>query len=665
MRIFTNRWCGIALLSCAITHAVVHAQVPAPKPGDVMIEKYLAQETVKLSQNVLDGAKTLDEWQTRRPRLKQEMLDMLGLWPLPEKTPLKATVTGRVERDNFVVEKLHFQSKPGLYVTGNLYRPKKIDGPLPAVLLLVGHYNRGRNGHKTFMQDHGMWFANNGYICLIIDTLTRGEIPGEHQGTYREGRWWWQARGYTPAGVECWNGIRAIDYLVSRPDVDADRLAVTGLSGGGAGTYWIAAADERVKCAVPASGMTDLESNINNKLMIMHCDCLYPVNTYGWELTTVAALIAPRPMLFVNCHDDLGFPMAANRRIMTRLRHAYQMYGKPELLDEFVTQGPPGAHAYTPDSRVAVFQWLNAHLKQDTRPVMDVAFEFFPEEQLRVFPEDKDLPADAINSHIDETFVAVAQVKLPEAGGFESWKQGLLDDLRARSFRTFPERIPMSDKTPTPGVYTFKEWLKEDTRQTRTTEVGIQVFLDFPRPTEQEKSRDARATLIVLNADEELNDVPDWAKRLASAEDSLIVLAPRGAGPSTWTHRSPPNFVERAHALLGRTVDQGRVWDIAATAHWLEGKKGVKVVGRGQAGILAAYAALFEPSIKEVAIVDPPVSHRNGPIFLNVLRVLDIPEALGLLAPRPLTLIDAKDKAFDRIAEIYKLGGAEKQLQRQ
>jgi hypothetical protein len=125
--------------------------------------------------------------------------------------------------------------------------------------------------------------------------------------------------------------------------------------------------------------------------------------------------------------------------------------------------------------------------------------------------------------------------------------------------------------------------------------------------------------------------------------------------------------VERSLALLGRTVDEGRVWDIAATARRLvedDKKRKWRVVGRGQAGILAAYAALFEPSITEVVIVDPPASHRDGPIFLNVLRVLDIPDALGLLAPRPLTLVNAKDKAFDRTAEIYKLAGAEGKLQR-
>ena len=655
------------IASVSIVLSVGTAQAQTVLPGDVMMDRYLALQTAQMNERVLDGARTLDEWQGRIPRLRQELLDMLGLWPMPEKTPLKATVTGTLERDGFVIEKLHFQSRPGLYVTGNLYRPKgsrERPEKLSAVVFFVGHYNRGRNGHKTFMQDHGMWFAMNGYICLIIDTLTRGEIPGEHLGTYREGRMWWQALGYTPAGVECWNGIRAIDYLVSRTDVDSQRIVATGLSGGGATTFWLAAVDERVRCAVPASGMTDWESNIVNRNVIVHCDCMYPVNTYGWEFTTVAALIAPRPLLFVNSHDDMGFPMAANRRIMARLRPLYQWYSKPELLTKFVSQGPAGAHAYRPDSRVAIFQWINKHIKNDTGPVKDAAFTFFPEEQLRVFPEDKDLPVDAINNKIDESFFPQAKTKLPEVGRFEEWQQGLLKELRVRSFRTFPERIPMSDRAVKPGIFTFKEWLSEDGSLVRTTESGIQVMLKLHGLNSQAEPRDQAATLIVLNENDDLVDIPGWARDLVDPKAASAILAPRGTGPTRFTRRTPPNYVERAHALLGRTVDQGRVWDIAATARWLGRPKGVKVIGRGQAGILAAYAALFEPSITEVVIVDPPLSHRTGPIFLNVLRVLDIPEALGLLAPRKLTLVNATDQSFDRTAEIFKRAGAAKQLWR-
>src|SRR2546428_8252008 len=118
------RWLAVLLL-LPVAAAGQAPKPPAPTPGDAVIEKYLAAETDRLSGRVLDGARTLEEWQARRPRLKQEYLDMLGLWPLPDKTPLNATITGTLERDGVVIDKLHFQSRPGLYVTGNLYRPKK------------------------------------------------------------------------------------------------------------------------------------------------------------------------------------------------------------------------------------------------------------------------------------------------------------------------------------------------------------------------------------------------------------------------------------------------------------------------------------------------------------------------------------------------------------
>jgi cephalosporin-C deacetylase-like acetyl esterase len=621
---------------------------PEPKPGDAMIEAYLAKETDRLSQRTFDGATSRAEWESRRPRLKQEYFEMLGLWPLPEKTPLHATVTGTVERvkEGVVIEKLHFQSKPGLYVTGNLYRPRENKGKLPAVLYVCGHSGKGRDGNKTAFQHHGVWFASHGFVCLIIDTLQLGEVPGIHHGTYREGRWWWQARGYTPAGVECWNGVRAIDYLVSRPDVDAERIAVTGISGGGAATFWIAAADERVKCAVPVSGMSDLESYVKNKVINGHCDCMFLINTYQWEWTTIAALVAPRPLLFANSDQDTIFPMDGNRRIIEKLRKLYGWYGKPELVDEYISHG---GHEDRPDLRVAACQWINKHLRGDTSPAGAVDAAALLGKVLRVFPEDKDIPADALNGKIDETFVPKAEVKLPEVGKFEEWKNHLLRQLREQALRAIPERVPRA-KVDKRGLLTLLI-----TEGEIRVQAGPFATLGFV---------DKKAALVVTNRDDDVNRVLDLSEKLFNG--SQFLLGPRGTGDRQWARKSPPNYVERAHALLGRTVDEGRLWDIAATARRLheelDGKADWTVIGKGQAGILAAYAALFEPSIKEVIIVDPPASHQDGPIFLNVMRVLDIPEALGLLAPRPLTLVNAKDRAFERTVEIYKRAGAEKNL---
>src|SRR5260221_13992867 len=138
---------------CLLLSAAAHDDdKPESKKGDAMIDQYLAGLTKEVGGRFLDGAKTREEWEKKLPRLRREYLDMLGLWPLPEKTALKAQVTGTLEHEGAVIEKLHYQSRPGLYVTGNLYRPKDAKGKLPGILYVCGHSGRGRDGNKTAFQ---------------------------------------------------------------------------------------------------------------------------------------------------------------------------------------------------------------------------------------------------------------------------------------------------------------------------------------------------------------------------------------------------------------------------------------------------------------------------------------------------------------------------------
>ncbi|MEK7678226.1 MAG: prolyl oligopeptidase family serine peptidase [Verrucomicrobiota bacterium] len=445
---------SLALLGSALLSPVMAQPYGEPdrgQPGDAMIQEYLRRETEKLEADFLGTVKSAEDWHQARPRFLQEYYDMLGLWPRPEKTPLRATITRTLDQGDYAIDMLHYQSRPGLYVTANLYRPAKAEAGerLPAILYVCGHSGRGRNGNKTAFQSHGIWFARHGYVCLMVDTLQLGEIAGLHHGTYREGRWWWLSRGYTPAGVECWNGLRGLDYLVSRPDVDPERVGVTGISGGGAATFWIAAADERVKVAVPVSGMADLLSYVPNRVINGHCDCMFLYNTYQWPWTRLAALVAPRPLLFVNSDHDSIFPMDANERVINRLERLYSLYGAGDLTDSFVSIG---GHAYRKDIRQATYRFLNTHLKNDPRPVLDSEVDLvtgpredvhpIAPEQLRVFPQDSDIPPDALNGRIDREFVPMANVEPPKDGAFEPWKNELMAKLRQMTFHHFPERIP-------------------------------------------------------------------------------------------------------------------------------------------------------------------------------------------------------------------------------
>lgn len=339
------------------------------EPGDEMIQAYLATQTQRIHSSFLNEVESLEDWRALRPKYKEEYFHMLGLWPMPKKTPLEATITGTLEGEGYTVDMIHFQSRPRLYVTGNLYRPETASsGRLPGIVYVCGHSNRGRSGNKTAYQSHGIWFARHGYVCLVLDSLQLGEIAALHHGTYRENRWWWHSRGYTPAGVECLNGMRAVDYLISRADVDPERIAVTGISGGGAATFWIAAADERASVAVPVSGMADLPSYVDNRVINGHCDCMFLYNTFGWPWARIATLVAPRPMLFTNSDQDRIFPMDANERIINRLERVYSLYGRSDFVDAVVSIG---GHAYREDIRQAAYRFINMHLKNDPRVVAD------------------------------------------------------------------------------------------------------------------------------------------------------------------------------------------------------------------------------------------------------------------------------------------------------
>jgi dienelactone hydrolase len=647
----------LTLLALNIAQAAPAADRPS---GQNMIEAYLRHEAARLDAKFLEGVESKEDWERLRPKLREQYLENLGLWPLPERTALHATVTGTIDRekDGFRIEKLHLQSRPHLYVTGNVYLPAKIkEGEkLPAVLYVCGHSGRGRDGNKTAFQHHGMWFATHGYACLIIDTLQLGEIAGIHHGTYKYDRWWWQSRGYTPAAVECWNGIRAIDYLQSRPEVDPDKIAVTGISGGGAATFWIAAADERVKVAVPVSGMSDLEDYVAGKIVNGHCDCMFMINTFSWSWTNIAALIAPRPMLFENSGHDTIFPMTGNDRIRARLEKLYGLYTeKPaDLFDIGVT---PGGHEDNPELRLMAYRWINKHLKGDNKPVTEPPLEPEKGENLRAFPGE--LPADEINTKIDESFVPLANVKLPhDAKEFHAWRERTIDELRRLSFGGHPRGYhtdpglgwKLGGKEPVKG------WLATDLEPAELDEPWRSIRMACVWNYQPPKGDSPTCWIVVLSPDESLDGPPDWAQKIVG-NDAVLLLAPRGCGPLRWEDKSP-FYIQRSHALLGRTVDSGRVADVTAFAeytHHVASNTNWKITGRGQAGIIAAYAAALAPDhcVSEIVVVDPPTSHRDGPIFLNVLRVVDIPEALGLLAPRSLTLQTDRPAAFESTRAIY------------
>jgi len=661
-------------------------------PSDLMLAEYFRAETAKLGDGCLADIKTFDDWKTKREVYRKQLFEMLGLDPLPEKTDLKPVITGKVEHEEFTVEKIYYQSRPGLYVTGNLYIPKGLEKPAPTILYVCGHGGVKKDGisygNKVRYQHHAAWFARHGYVCFTIDTLQLGEIEGIHHGTYRYKMWWWNSRGYTSASVEAWNCIRALDYLETRKEVDKDRFGVTGRSGGGAYSWWISSLDERIKVAVPVAGITDLQNHVVFGCVEGHCDCMYIVNTYRWDYPLLAALVAPRPLLISNSDKDNIFPLDGVVRLHEKVRNIYRLYNADKNLGLHITEGP---HKDTQEMRIHAFVWFNRFLKGENPLIDKPAVAFFEPEQLKVFDK---LPEDQINTEIHESFVVKApEPKVPQSA--EEWakqRKTWMKALSEKSFRGWPTETdagPLDIKSVFSvekhgirfSAYDFTSQPHVRLRLYTVQRAGLKkkesVTLEV---LDEEQWKDWLAAMQVGFA-EELNDqtLPEPDKNAFKIKQELFkkrVMAyftPRGIGPTAWnSDERKQTQIRRRFMLLGQTLDGMRVWDVRRaiqalrTIDSLSGKpRELQLQGKKNTAGIVLYASLFESDIKQLYLWYLPNTHRDGPTFLNVLRYLDMPQTVTMAAERSYVQIyQKKDFGWQfPIAVAQKMGWPEKQLQ--
>ncbi len=595
--------------------------------ADTNLAEYFRRETRAISERCLTDLTTSNAWLAQLPQRRAELAEMLGLAPMPPRTDLRAVVTKHFEHDTFTVENLHFQSRPGLYVTANLYVPKNLTSPAPTVLYVSGHgpvvTNGISYGNKVSYQHHGAWFARNGYVCLILDTVQLGEISGVHHGTYREGMWWWNSRGYTPAGVECWNGMRALDYLSTRPEVDTNRFGVTGRSGGGAYSWFVTAMDERIKAAAPVAGITDLENHVVDGAVEGHCDCMFFVNTYRWDYPMLAALAAPRALLIVNTDDDNLFPLDGVVRLRDKVRRVYDLLGAGDKCGLVIT---PGGHNDTQELQVPVMRWFNKHLKGEEGLVENAAVKLFSPEQLKVFAT---LPGDAVNGKIHETFVEAARAEVPKTR--EQWdkqRDVWFLNLTQKKFRAWPTTAPW----PHPTLDMMNAGGGGASGTIRLADTGGTLanlhYLYYdgfgaPKPTH----------LIVNLPSDQANASPP-SSTAQDAVSARLYLRSSGNSDAKKTVQ-----IRRRFMLLGETIDSARIWDIVQTIRWLQatnkfGKLPIRLEAEGDMAVNALYASLFAP-VDELVLTNLPKSHMaGGPDYLNVLRILDIPQAVAMASER-------------------------------
>lgn len=641
-------------------------KTPPTPPGEAMIEKYFRAKVKEIADDPLKGISTKAEWEKRRPELRRQLLAMMGLDPLPERTKLNATITGTVEGEGFVVEKLVFESRPGLFVTANVYSPKAGKGTKrPAILYVCGHGNVVENkvsyGSKVSYQYHPAWFAAHGYVCIVLDTLQLGEIPGEHHGTYKLNQWWWQSYSYTPGGVELWNAIRALDYLETRSDVDAKKIGVTGRSGGGATSWWVMAADDRPVCAAPIAGIADLYAHVcegqtdrlRSGVIASHCDCMFMVNTHRWDFPLVAALAAPRPLLLGNSDEDDIFPVAGYRRLAKQVTRVYEWHDAADKFQLLETKGP---HKDTPELRVGINKWMYRWLKSDTTTAVgdDLPPRLTPQ-QLKVLEK---TPDGAINSDVPGALVNPAVIDIPESAEVaKAWwpkkREELLKELTATSFAAWPQKpvdvSPELLSDVTAGGVRVRAFGFE-------SEPGLTIQLQLATTGAAAK----RVKLFVA----------DKTPVELSPSDEVAVAAifPRGVGPTRWAEpgSTTETHFRRRFPLIGQTLEGGQVWDVRRAVRVLSVvAKGlpVELSGEQTAAGIALYASLYEPDVNAVSLVQPPAGFREptSPAFLGAAKILDHPHALAMAsASKSVSLTVSKQAdvaAWDWATRLQKRSG--------
>jgi dienelactone hydrolase len=586
-------------------------------------------------------------WETVRAKRLEETREMLGLLPWPPRTPLNVQIAGTLDEGKYLVEKLAFESLPKVYVTATLYAPKQRSGTIPAIVYVCGHAY-SPHGNKAKYQRHGISLAKNGYVALILDSIQIAEVFAIHHGIASQEMYEWYSRGYSPAGVEVWNAIRAIDYLQSRPEVDPERIGMTGRSGGAAITWFTAAVDPRVKAAVPVMGISTYAANVSENTQKGHCDCMFLVNSCRHDMLHQGALIAPRPLLMAHGLKDILFPVAGFREFETTIGGLYRELNAGGSFANIVVDT---GHEDSDFLREQAIRWFDRHLLGTTDRALDLEYLNIREEDLVVFPQGP--PADALNYRIHETFLTTPEPpNFTTLGDWEEHRTGTLELLRQKVFGALPREASL----PTLRVGGEVKGLQEVFFHSQP-EVEIRALWSKPSKTEDR----IPGLLYIASKGEDPEAVQKTLHNSRGERAVSLIVYPRGIGEISW-EKSFEKATLRNAMHVGHTVDSLRLWDILTALAVLRTDPAVDparitVVGDGISGALGLYAALLDPDVHQVLLLNPPSSHLEGPIFLGVLRYLELPEAAALLAPRRINFYSRMPSAFDRLHDVYRLYG--------
>ncbi len=544
--------------------------------------------------------------------------------PWPEKTPLNPRVTGVVERDAYRIEKVIFESRPNFPVTANLYLPKGAKLPAPGVVGSCGHSANGK-AEKAY-QSFAQGLARQGYVCLIFDPIGQGERlqyvtddfkPRRGSGTSEHLYAGCQQFlvGEFFGAWRAWDGIRALDYLLTRPEVDAGRVGVTGNSGGGTMTTWLCGVEPRWTMAAPSCFVTTFRRNLENELPADTEQCPPHVLAFGLDHSDFIAAMAPKPVVLLGKERDF-FDARGIEEAYARLRHLYKLLGAEENISLFIG---PTEHGYTQENREAMYRWFNGVTKvSDAKTEPGLTLE--KDETLWCTPHGQvaELKPRTLFSFTQQRAKELQRQRGAVDGG--ELKRRVSEALR------LPKREGAADFRILRGSGTRKYPKKFAATYAVETEAGVFSLvyrLDDQSLISRPPRGAKRAILYVSHhsADAELRDEPLIAELIAAEPESAVFTCDvRGIGESqpdtcgTKSFLSPygSDYFYAIHSImLDRPYVGQKTHDVLRVLDWLhaQGHEEVHLAAKGWGAIPATFAALLSDGVKQVTLKNALTSY--------------------------------------------------------
>lgn len=662
---------------------VFHHWIRWNNPGTMSLHHLVREAGIlyNIRDKQIAALKTKSDWQARQKSVKNILNEIIG--PFPKKESLNPEITGIIRKDGYRIEKIIYEPVPGYYETGCLYIPDNIKGKAPAILNVIGH------DQASYKEEYYQVIITNlvkkGMIVFVIDPLGQGEHVQYYDPELK-----FSAIGYSvlehayfgnvcflsgtsPAKYFIWDGMRAIDYLLTRKEVDAENIGVTGFSGGGTVTAFIAALDDRVKVAVPCSWSIANKALIESKGAQDAETVLIHSLAKGITFEDLLEVRAPKPVLMTFTSRDEYLVIQGARDAFREAKKTYAAYGKEENIqlveDDF-------KHAMTPEIRLAIYAFFQKHFNlpgngAEEKTDLPSANELLvtPTGQIATYKGGKMI--FDLNKEVSEKLI----------DNLERSRKNIADHIstfkiHAKKISGYKSPIPDAGRPFINGKYQRDGYTVElDAIAGESSEYAIPVLLFKP-----DNNRKKHPAIIYLHSKGKITDAAPGGEIEKLVKMGYVVAAADVLGCGEIKNTAGSEYAESNTAvLIGRSMAGIQAGDIVRVVNFLKNQSDVD---HGKIGAIAfnemciplLHAAAFDTSINNITLIGSLVSYKAvasnkfykigiAPIpghdywhpvevdFLwgiaSVLTAYDLPDLIGSIAPRKAAMINPEDQMLE------------------